>query len=80
MAFFFGLKEILMEKKRLRILRIENDLTQIQLSSEVDINPTKLSHIERGNVEANDREKSSLAGFFELRVEDILWPIIARSA
>lgn len=63
-----------MSKNRLRVLRAEREVTQLQLSRKTKINQSKLSLIENGYVDPSETERSVIADALESTVGEIFPP------
>ena len=58
---------------RLRVLRAERDITQLELARQLGWSPAALWRIEHGYRPATSTQQQALAAFFGTTVDDI-WP------
>ena len=68
---FYG-KNRIMEKTRIKELRKEKELTQMQLAKAIGINFRSISEYERGKVEPNIQTIKALVKFFECTSDYLL--------
>lgn len=62
-----------MKMDRLRVLRAERDISQLDLARQLGWSPARLWRIEHGDREATPGERQALADFFGTTV-DAIWP------
>lgn len=60
-----------MRTNRLRVVRAERDVTQMQLSRKTGINPSKLSQIENGWVIPSTTEQQVIATALQATVNEV---------
>ena len=58
--------------KRIKELRLKSDMTQLDLSIKVDIDPTALRRYEKGKVEMKFTTLIKFAKVFEISIDDLL--------
>lgn len=65
-------------KNRLRVRRVELDVTQFEIARKSGIGETRLSRIENGLIDPLDHERAALARVLDT-TEDVLFPELAAS-
>ena len=61
-------------RRRLKVLRAEKDLTQIQVAEQAGFSQSRYSLIENGAVLPREAEKAAIASVLGVQVGHIAWP------
>lgn len=64
------------QRKRLRVLRAEHDLTQVKVARMAGLREARYWQIEHAQgAQPREEEKARIAAAFGVRVSDIAWPV-----
>lgn len=61
-------------KKTIKELRLENNLTQEELADKLFVSWVSVSYWENNRSNVSKKRKNQIAAFFKVNVDDIEWP------